>query len=102
MTPNGEYQETEPMSKRPPRQASDGISLQLSRKLVTIPRDDQKVLNVNADRLAVAPPKRRDRVQQEGQRVHTDVPELLVPIPVLLFEGGYQQQLASPVSIPCI
>jgi hypothetical protein len=90
VTPGGEQQKAEPMAERPLRQACDEVSLWLSRELVAIPRDDQEVLNVNSNRLAVAPPKRSDRVQQEGQRVHTDVPELLVPVPILLFESRYQ------------
>ena len=102
MTSDGEYQKTKPMTERPSRQAHDRISLRLARELIAVPRDNQEVLNVNANRLAVAPPERSDRIQHEGQHVHTDIPELLVPIPVLLFEGGYQRQLASLVSIPYI
>lgn len=66
MTPDGECQKTKPMPEGPFRQTGDEISFWLSRKLVTIPRDDQEVLNIDADRLAVTPPKRSDRVQQEG------------------------------------
>lgn len=100
VTPDGEYQKTKPMSERSFRQRGDGISLRLTRKLVTVPRDNQEVLDVDADRLAVAPPEWSDRVQQEGQHVHADVPELLVSIPIFLVESGYQWQLGSFVSIP--
>ena len=63
---DGTRQKTKPMSKRPPRQAGDRIPLRLSRKLVAIPRDNQEVLDIDANSLAVAPPKRSDRVQQKG------------------------------------
>ena len=87
MTGNGEEQEAEPMPERSFRQSGDRVSLQLSGELVAIPWDNQKVLNINPNRLAIAPPKRSDRVQQESQRIHTDVPELLVPVLVLLLKS---------------
>ena len=83
----GEEQEAKPMSERPFRQPVDRISLRLSGELVAIPRDNQKILNVNPNCLAIAPPKWSDRVQQESQRIYTDVPELLVPILVLLLKS---------------
>lgn len=66
VTPDGEKKKTKPMAERPVRQAGDRVSLRLSGKLVAIPWDDQKVLNIDPNSLAIAPPERSDRVQQEG------------------------------------
>ncbi len=81
----GEEEEADPVAERTSRKALDWISFGLAGEFVTVPGDDEEVLHVFADDLAVVAPKRRDGVEQKRERVQPEVPELLIVIAVVLF-----------------
>ena len=88
-----EEEEPEPVPHRAPREMSDWVALCLSRELVTVPRNDEEVLYVLADDLPVVPPEGSNSIQKECECVQPDVPELLVLIPIVLFQGGNLRKL---------
>lgn len=81
-----EYEETDPMSKGPPRELY-GISFIFSCELVSIPRYDEEVCHVFAYDLSVHTPEGSDRVQDEGESIHTELPELLIIVLIALLQG---------------
>lgn len=74
------------MPERTLGQGSDRVSPLLSREFVAVPRDDEKVLYILADDFTVIPPDWSDGVEKQGQCIETDVPELLVLVPVALLK----------------
>ena len=71
-----------------PRKCLNGVPLCLPSELVSVPRDDEKVLRVYADDLSVVPPEWRNRIQENRKGIHTELPQLLVPVLVSLFQGN--------------
>ena len=70
-----------------------GLSLSLAGELIAIPRNDEEVLYVLADDLPVVPPEGSNSIQKECECVEPNVPELLVLIPIILFQGGDLRKL---------
>jgi hypothetical protein len=69
------------------RKFLDRVSLWLSGKFVSVPRDDEKVLRVYPDDLSIVPPERRNGVQEDRKRIHAEFPKLLIPVLVSLFQS---------------
>lgn len=57
------------MAKRTSRKRFDRISFGFSCKFVPVPRDDEEVLDVFTNDLAVVSPEWCDGVQKESQRI---------------------------------
>lgn len=81
-----EYEETDPMPKGTPRELY-GIPFIFSGELVSIPRYDEEVCHVFAYDLSVHTPERSDRVEDESESIHTELPELLIIVLVALLQG---------------
>lgn len=81
-----EYEETDPMSKGTPRELY-GISFVFSGELVSIPRYNEEVRHVFAYDLSVHTPEGSDRVEDESESIHTELPELLIIVLVALLQG---------------
>lgn len=81
------------MSEGTSRNVLDGIALCFSSELVAVKGDDEEILDVDAESLAVSSPERSDIVQQERQSIHTEFPYLLVLVLVAFLQRNNVGQL---------
>lgn len=86
-------QESDPMAERASRKVLDKVSLWLAGELVSVPGDDEEILHILPYRFAVDSPKWCHRVQEERECVETNIPKLLIVIPVALFQRGNLREL---------
>ena len=73
----------------------DEVSFGLASELIPVPRDDEEILHVLSYYFPIVPPERGNGVQQEGQCIQTNVPELLELVSIILFEGRNLGQLSN-------
>ncbi len=76
------------MAKRAARKLFDEVSFGLAGEFVAVQGNDEEVLDVLADDLAVVPPEGRNGIKDKRERVQTNVPKLLITISNVLFERG--------------
>ena len=81
------------------RERLDGVPIWLSCELVSIPWDNEEVLHVLANDLAIVAPERSDGVQQQSKGIKTDIPQLLIVIAVIFLESDDLRQLDIQSSI---
>lgn len=79
--------------ERAPGEMFDRVPPRLAREFVAVPGDDKEILHVFADDLAVVSPDRRDRVEQERECLHAEVPDPLVTVAVAFFERDKLRKL---------
>ena len=75
------------MAQRAAGKLLDGVSLGLAGELIAVPGNDEEVLYVLADDFPVVPPEGSNSIQKECECVQPNVPELLVSVPVGLFQS---------------
>lgn len=92
-TDKRETEQADPVPERTRREAADWIPLGLPGKLITVPRDDEEVLNVLPYDLAVVAPKRCHGIEQEGESVEAEFPKLLIVVTIALFESDGLREL---------
>lgn len=67
---------------------ADRVSFRFAGEFVAIEGDDQKLLQVISDDLAIRSPEGCDSVQEKRERVHAKLPKLLVLVFVALFQSN--------------
>lgn len=83
------------MPERPFWNPLYAISFGLTRELISVQRYDQEIPNVNSDRSAIRSPDGGNSIQDEGQSIHTKLPEVLVLIFIALVQASNRGQLQN-------
>ena len=87
-TEKGEEGQATPVAKRAARELLDGVSFRLASEFVPVQGNDEEVLNVLADDLAIVPPEWRNGIEDKCEGIQTNIPKLLIMISNIFIQGG--------------
>lgn len=87
------------MAKRATRELFNRVSFRLASKFVTVQRNDEEILDILADDLAVVSPEGRDGIEDKREGVQTNIPKLLITVSNVLIQGGDLRKLTLPLAI---
>ena len=80
-----EAEKSNPVTNRTTRNRLYWVALRFSSELISIPRNDYKILHIFPYDFAVASPEWGDRIKDDSQSIHAKFPDMLILISVALF-----------------
>lgn len=98
-TEKGKEGQANPVAKRATRELFNRVSFRLASKFVTVQRNDEEILDILADDLAVVSPEGRDGIEDKREGVQTNIPKLLITVSNVLIQGGDLRKLTLPLAI---